>query len=350
MIDEKDRLFLSCLRKGLDFVSRPFDALGARIGTDGADVILRLERLKRGGVIAGVRTFWDATSFRCRGAWAAMNFPAGTFDQKAEIIHRHPGILYSVERAHEINFWCFVVVPAGHDPETHIRILARQTGAVPSLYLPLRKVLKGPGPLISLAGQEYAAVDEGEERRQSPERSELSLDEIRLIRLMQDDLPETDEPFHKIAEAMNAPEAIILNLLKGLSQKGHLKRIGSYTRARSAMPASTLRLVVWQVPGEKMERIAGCFEEIPEVICADTRPGYPEFPYTVYTLIRAADPAALEVLVRRIEEKIGRWPNRVIPPVREIRKVPMRYFPAELDAWWIRNRLLADPVLQNNIQ
>ncbi|OQA58215.1 MAG: hypothetical protein BWY42_00177 [Candidatus Omnitrophica bacterium ADurb.Bin277] len=342
MVDEKDRLLLSLLQKGIPFIGRPFAVLGAKAGMDGADAILRIEKMRREGLLTDIRAFWDPQAFRYQGAWAAMKFSKNDFEVLSRTVYQHPGVVYGLERDHDLNFWFFLTAPAGHDLEAHFRILRKQTYPEASIFLPLRKVLKGNNLLSSLTGRGSEGFIEQGEKRRGVQPPPLTLDELRLIRLMQEPLLLTDEPFRKISESMNVPEAIALNLLGGFAQKGYLKRIGAYLESRG--PGRDPRhLVVWQIAEEKLEKVRGFFEEFPEIVYADSRPGYPVFPYTVSMLIRAGSLGELGIFVKQIEARIGQWPHRIIATIREIKKTPVRYFPKELDSWWIRQRLLADP-------
>ena len=79
-----------------------------------------------------------------------------------------------------------------------------------------------------------------------------------------------------------------------------------------------------------------------EVFYADQRPAFMEFPYSFYTLVRAGTPEELDALARRIQERIGPWPFQILRTVLEFKKEGMKYFPAELDAWWQEKRHLTE--------
>jgi DNA-binding Lrp family transcriptional regulator len=50
-VDEADRRVLAAIQDGLPLVSRPYAAIGARLGLSEAEVIARLDRLQQSGVI-----------------------------------------------------------------------------------------------------------------------------------------------------------------------------------------------------------------------------------------------------------------------------------------------------------
>ena len=143
---------------------------------------------------------------------------------------------------------------------------------------------------------------------------------------------------------MGVSEGTLFDLLNGLIRKGQLKRIGTYSFAKKNN-TEPKTLVVWKIPGEKLEKIAGVFKAIPEVLYADQRLSHEELPYSVYTLIKAKDPEALEALVKNIENEIGKWPYKIIHLGREIKKSPVKYFPKEFESWWVKNRIWADETL-----
>lgn len=341
MIEEKDSLLLSHLQKGLPFVSRPFAVLGTKTGLGMAEVLLRVEKLRTEGRINGIRAFWGHRPFGYQSVWAAMRFPKGELAGKAAILGGHPGVIYIAERDHALGLWFFLSVPPGHNPEAHVRILEKLTNPEAAVFLPLRELLKGTSLLHALAPQVYEQTFELFETNRGPDPGRFSFDEIRLVRALQDGFPVTDEPFRKLAEMAGVSEKQTLELLNGLLRKGHLKRIGAELPKKSAAREAET-LVAWQIPGEKIEKVADFFEGVPEIVHADLRPGYPEFPFTVHTLILSKHEAELEVLVRRIEDGIGKWPHQTVPLVREIKKMPMRYFPKNLDGWWVKHRALAD--------
>jgi DNA-binding Lrp family transcriptional regulator len=360
MIDEKDRLLLSYLQKGLPIQSRPFIPFGAKIGLDTADVLLRIERLRQGDFLSGIRAVWEPKAFCYQGAWAAMSFPEGELGLKAEIIGKHPGVIYSAERDHDLNFWFFITVPASHDLEAHVRVLEKQTAPEKSVLFPLRRSIKGGSFLQALDGEIYEGAVElplnpgeagslqGVARPGLSRVGGLSLDETRVARVMQEDLPITDEPFRRFAESLGMPEEQFLGVLDGLVRKGYLKRIGAHLIKKR--PASRPKMIVaWQIPGEKLDKAAVEFLEFPEIIYADARECCPGFPYSVSTVVQFENEIELEALVRRIEDRIGKWPSRTVRTVREIKKTALKYFPKELDAWWVRNRALADEALQRSM-
>jgi len=386
-MDEKDRLLLTHLQNELPLTPRPFDAWAAKIGTDSAELLMRIQRLKREGAWGGIQVILDPRAFRYQSAWVAMrvgekrhlsphatstscgNFEisncsqtsgeaagkdrpsasidSSELDSRAQVLWQHPGVIYGCEREHEFNVWFFIAVPASHDLELHVRCLEKSVGPQSTLFLPLRKVFKGADLLSSLGAEAFPEMSECFEKRKKTAGTSLSAghagtrgvvadltkEEIEMIRRLQEPFPFTDEPFQKIATDLGITEAQVLEQIKSLVANGCLKRIGSFSKHGTAVPAARA-LVVWQIPEEKLERIGPEIARFREVLYSDRRPSYPEFPYSLYTMIRAENVAELEVVIRRMQDRIGKWPHRALKMVRELKKERMKYFPKELDVWW----------------
>ncbi|HOW87798.1 MAG TPA: hypothetical protein P5561_02870 [Candidatus Omnitrophota bacterium] len=340
-MDEKDRLLLTCLQSGLPLVSKPFEVWASKVGVDSADLLVRIQRLKKEGALSGVRAIFDPTALHYQSAWVAMKGSA----EEAEPVWRHPGVIYGCERGHEFNIWFFIAAPETHDLELHVRCLEKLAAPAQALFLPVRRIFKGSDLLSSLGTGAFWEMAESFQKRRSAKKNSITEEEARMIRRLQEPFPFTDEPFRKIAADLGIPETQAMEQLRALLGKGCLKRIGGFLKPSTAASAPR-SLVVWRIPEEKLQRIGPEIERSEEVLYADCRPSFPELPFSLYTMIRAENAEALENTVRKLKEQIGQWPHQVLGTIREFKKEPMRYFPKELDAWWQENRQAAETAFQ----
>lgn len=336
-MDEKDRLLLTCLQNGLPFTPRPFDVLSMKIGADNAELLVRIQRLKKEEALGGIKALLDLRALHYQSAWVAIRMSPKELESRAEVFWHHPGVIYGCEREHEFNIWFFIAVPEDQDLELHVRCLEKLAGVSKLLFLPVRGVFKGTDLLNSLDAETFPAMNERFEKRHVAESLDLTAEEIGMIRQLQEPFPSTDEPYQKIASDLGIREDQALELIKSLAKKGCLKRIGSFLKP-AAVLSGPRTLVVWQIPEEKLERIGPEIAGFGDVLYADQRPSFAEFPYSLYTMVRAGNASDLELLTRRMQDRIGKWPCRVLVTTREFKKERMRYFPKELDAWWRASR------------
>ena len=342
-MDEKDRLLLTYLQHGLPLTPRPFSVWAAKLGTDNADLLVRIQRLKKEGTFGGIQAVLDVRSFCYQSAWVAVRIDAEDVRSRTEVLWQHPGVIYGCEREHEFNVWFFIAAPADHDLELHVRCLQKISGAGEVLFLPVRKIFKGTDLLSSLNTDTFSTMNERFEKRQTVRAPDFTTEEIGMIRQLQEPFPLTDEPYQRIAADLGITEAQALERMKALVAKGCLRRIGSFPKPSAQAPESRT-LVVWQIPEEKLERSGSEIAAFREVLYADRRPVYPEFPYSLYTMIGAGTPAELELITRRIQDRIGKWPHRVMMTVREFKKERIKYFPRELDVWWQQSRHINETI------
>lgn len=335
-MDEKDRLLLACLENGLSFVSHPFDIWASKTGMDSAEVLVRIQRLKNEGLSGGIEAVLDPRALRYPSAWGAVRVGVGEGATRAEAFWRHPGVVYGCEREGEFNVWFRIAVPPGHDLEAHVRCLEALAGAK-VLFLPVGKVFKGTDLLSALDAPAFPVLYERFEKQKPATSSDLTEGEITMLRKLQEPFPLTDEPYRKIAAELGITEAEALERISSLAKRGCLKRIGGSFR-NSVSSSGEEKLVVWQIPEEKLEKIGPEITGYKEVLYADRRPAFPEFPYSFSMVVRAGTPVELEVLIRRIQDRIGKWPYRELVTVRVLKKERMVYFPGALDAWWRENR------------
>ncbi|MFH0985586.1 MAG: hypothetical protein V1882_08630 [Candidatus Omnitrophota bacterium] len=336
-MDEKDRLLLTLLQNGLSLTSRPFDALSAKTGVGGAEILLRIQRLKREGAFRDIKAILDPRAFRYQGAWVAARTRHEDFARYSEVFGKHPGVLYGCERDSDFNFWFFIAVPAEHDLELHVRCLEKIAGVERGLFLPSKKVFKSRDPWNSLDAGIFSVAWEHSLRRQTEKTSALSAEAIAMIRRLQEPFPFTDEPYQKIALDLGITETEVLGQLDSLQEKGYLKRIGIFQK-QAAIPSSEKILVVWQIPEEKIEQVGTEIAGFKEISCVDQRLVLEEFPYSLYATVQIGMTAELEVLIKSIQDRIGKWPYRVLATDREFSREGIRYFPKDMDAWWHQNR------------
>jgi DNA-binding Lrp family transcriptional regulator len=342
-MDGKDRLLLTYLQNGLPLTPGPFAVWAAKLGTDNADLLVRIQRLKKEGTFGGIRPVLDFRFFHYQSSWVALRICSGGIESRTEVLWQHPGVIYGCEREHEFNVWFFIAVPADHDLELHVRCLEKLLGAEEVLFLPVRKIFKGSDLLNSLGTETFPVMSERFEKRRTIRAPDLAAEEIDMIRQLQEAFPLTDEPYQKIAADLGITEAQVLERMRSLVRKGCLRKIGSFLKPVTSV-SEARTLVVWKIPEEKLERIGPEIAAFREVLYADRRPAYPEFPYSLYTMILGETPEELELIIRRMQDRIGKWPHRVMMTTREFKKERMKYFPKELDVWWQQSRHINETI------
>ena len=116
--------------------------------------------------------------------------------------------------------------------------------------------------------------------------SSLTKTDKKIIRRLQGDIPLSSTPYRDIAEELGIPEALLLERVKFFQDAGILKRLGAVIRHQNA-GFTTNAMLVWRVSPQEIDRVGGLFAELPFVSHCYQREPFPEFPYTLYTMVHA---------------------------------------------------------------
>ncbi len=334
-MDDLDRQLLTYLQKEIPLQTRPFDFIGGKFGMGGADVILRIQKLKELQVIRQISAIFDTKSLGYKSTLVAMKFAEDKLDQGAEVINQHPGVSHNYKRNHDFNLWFTVAVPPKDNLEEHIQRLHDLSGAEKTLILPTLKLFK-IGVKLDLTGKESKEEKSGDiydESRRRKTAPDLTATEIEVIRILQEDFPLTDEPYQKMAAALNITEASLFDTVRSFIQRGYLRRFAAILHHRKAGFAANA-MVVWQIPEEKQDSVGAQMALFREVSHCYKRPVYAEFKYALYTMIHAPKLTDCEDIAKRIEDKVGSWPRLSLVSIKEYKKIRLKYFTRELDEWW----------------
>jgi DNA-binding Lrp family transcriptional regulator len=112
-MDTLDRRLLDEFQRDLPLESRPYAAMGRRLGIDEDEVICRLERLRLAGSISRVGAVIRPHAAGA-STLAAMAVPAERLDAVADLVSSYGQVNHNYQREHRLNLW-FVVAAATKD-------------------------------------------------------------------------------------------------------------------------------------------------------------------------------------------------------------------------------------------
>lgn len=360
--DELDRRLLTLLQKEIPMDGRPYRKLAEMLASSEAEILKRVRRLKEEEkIIRQISAIFDTKGLGYKSTLVAMKFDAEDLDAGAEVINQHPGVSHNYKRNAEFNLWFTIAVPPHGDCafgtvgavpaappkdslEAHIDRLHELSGAKQTLILPTLKLYK-IGVKLDLTGKESKEesaeeiFDESKRRKSAPDLTEA---EIEVIRALQEDLPLTETPYRHVAEAIGINEGELFGIIRSFQSRGYLRRIAAILHHRRAGFAANA-MVVWEIPEERLDEIGSEFAKFREVSHCYKRPTFPDWPYSVYTMVHGAKVQDCEAIVARMEEKIGQWPHFNLFSTKEYKKIRLKYFTKELDEWW-KKTAIREPV------
>ena len=115
------------------------------------------------------------------------------------------------------------------------------------------------------------------------------LQQIKLRGLIEKGLPLTQQPYQTLAEQINASEQQVIEQIDIWQDTGLIKRFGLVVKHRQ-LGYKANAMVVWNIPDEDVEQIAGMLSMFNEVSLCYKRPRrLPDWPYNLFCMIHGTD-------------------------------------------------------------
>jgi DNA-binding Lrp family transcriptional regulator len=141
-LDDTDRRLLNRIQSDFPITPRPYDAIGRELGLTEEEVLARVDRLRRGGLIRriGGNLFPDKLGFV--STLCAAQVPAAEVERFARAVNRYPGVTHNYLREHRFNVWFTFIAPSMEEIESYLAAIRKETGVERILNLPATRVFK----------------------------------------------------------------------------------------------------------------------------------------------------------------------------------------------------------------
>ena len=335
-MDAQDRKLLNLLQAEFPLDPEPFARLGEKTGESAAAVIQRIERLKREHVIRQISAIFDTRALGYKSSLVAMKVAPARVDQAAEVINSHPGVSHNYKRNHEFNLWFTVAVPPdsrlgleGTVDKLHELAQADSTRLLPTLRL--YKI----GVKLDMTGEQDVAAASDEATYSDltrPKKSEISARQIAVIRALQKDVALVERPFDAAVAEIGITVPELLEEARGFQQRGQMRRFSAVLHHRHAGFIANA-MGVWKVEGENADEIGQVMASFNAVSHCYRRPVYPDWPYSIFSMVHGRSVEDCEKVLSAISEKTGIAEYRALYSTREYKKTRVEYFTPDSEQW-----------------
>ncbi|WP_291323403.1 Lrp/AsnC family transcriptional regulator [Desulfonatronospira sp.] len=155
---------------------------------------------------------------------------------------------------------------------------------------------------------------------------EFSQQEIEVLRIVQADLPDSQSPFADIASRVGLSENEVLDLLRGLKERGIIRRFGATLRHQQAGYGHNA-MVAWYVEQDQdISHIGRTMSNRPEITHCYQRINCMDWPYNLYTMVHGRSPEHCCRVVQELAGETGVNQFEMLFSYRELKKTSMRYF------------------------
>jgi DNA-binding Lrp family transcriptional regulator len=104
-LDARDRAIVNRLQRGFPICERPYAEAARELGLEQSELLERLDRLLRGGVLTRFGPMFQIERAGGAVVLAAMQVPAGDLERVAATLNALPEVAHNYLREHRFNLW-----------------------------------------------------------------------------------------------------------------------------------------------------------------------------------------------------------------------------------------------------
>jgi DNA-binding Lrp family transcriptional regulator len=334
-MDDLDRRLLKEIQDSLPISPTPYAAIAAALSIGEDEALRRLQALRENRIIRQINAIFDTRALGYQSSLVASRLSPERLLEGAQIINSHPGVTHNYERNDDFNLWWTVAVPPDGSLEATVQRLHELSGAESTRILPTLKLFK-IGVNLDITGDRAAdatsAPEYTEDDRARSHAHTLTERDKQLVRALQDELAITPRPFDAPAASVGLDADQLLQEALRLQEQGYLRRFAAilYHR-RAGFRANAMG--VWAVPSEKVAAIGPRMAAFTSVSHCYQRPTYPDWPFSIFTMVHARTPDECGEILAAISRTTGIDEYRALYSTREWKKTRVRYFTPDIQEW-----------------
>ena len=141
-IDDIDREILNRIQSDFPIVHRPYLKIADHLGLSEKDVINRISRLKREGIIRRIGGNFVPEKLGYVSTLCAAVVPENKINLFAQTVNQYPGVTHNYQRDNKFNVWFTFIAPSMTEIEQNLEKISRESGVKNIINLPATKVYK----------------------------------------------------------------------------------------------------------------------------------------------------------------------------------------------------------------
>jgi len=141
-MDDIDKKLLNEIQSNFPVTQRPYKDLGVRLSCSEDDILKRIKRLKKEGIIRRIGGNFDSQRIGFATTLCAARVPDDTIEEFVRVVNKYPGVTHNYLRDHHYNIWFTFVAPTMKVIDRYIEEIMKHTGVEEILNLPAMKRFK----------------------------------------------------------------------------------------------------------------------------------------------------------------------------------------------------------------
>ena len=141
-MDDADLKILAAVQEEFPLVSRPFRALGEKLGLGEYEVISRLEKLQRDGLVRRLGPILDIRKLGLTGVLVAVKVSEGEAQEVADVVDQYEEVSHNYLRPNDTGYNMWFTISAKEDRIQEILTVIRSRTGRKLLVLPTARIFK----------------------------------------------------------------------------------------------------------------------------------------------------------------------------------------------------------------
>jgi siroheme decarboxylase len=324
-IDPLDKQLLNDIQWTFPLSDRPYLEIAAKHGLSEEDVMRRISLMKRSGLIRQINAIFDTRKLGYKSALVAFAVEKKKLDSVAHEVNKHPGVSHNYERDHEFNMWFTLAVPPDGDLKKDLEQMASLEGVIKFRLLPTLKLYKIGVKLDMVNNDPSKLTPDDSIKKLDQKKFELTSRDKEFIRELQKDLDVSTRPFDDSAKNLGITLTELFKKAAEYESIGVMRRFAAILRHRDAGFTAN-GMVVWKVSDDKIDEVGYKLASFPQVSHCYRRPVYPDWPFSLFSMIHARTVEAANKIAIELSNFVGINEYRILFSSREFKKERVKYF------------------------
>ncbi len=120
-MDRIDRAILNEIQSNFPLRVRPFREVGRKLGLSEKEVLTRVSRLKKEGIIRRLGANFNSRKLGFTSTLCAAKVPKRRLDEFVAVVNEYPGVTHNYEREADYNIWFTVIANPRRSSKKHWR-------------------------------------------------------------------------------------------------------------------------------------------------------------------------------------------------------------------------------------
>jgi len=141
-LDRTDRAILNEIQSHFPIKARPYREIGERLGLPEKEIIFRVDRMTKGGIIRRIGANFNSRKLGFISTLCAARVPTEKIHDFIEAVNQYSGVTHNYEREGDYNIWFTFIAESQKMIEFSLKEIKHRTGVEDLINLPAVNIFK----------------------------------------------------------------------------------------------------------------------------------------------------------------------------------------------------------------